>query len=531
MSIFNIFRNKKKADESMPVTEPEESSVPEVPDTVCSTQSLLRELYKHESEHPRDLLLVQSMLEEIREKAAQRTQAEGPLDACAEVIVAPDRMTAYLYLFPAVGEGKDIGEDDILSSLEKAQVTTGIDTAILHQLCTQHPYYCIFPVARGSAPADGRDGYTREHFSRSQEIHLREDSKGNVDHRNLNIFQNIKAGEIICDIYPPEDGRDGTDVLGNVLPAQRGKEAFVPKGKNTRINKEGTALISDIDGDISYREGVFRVVSQLTISQDVDSSVGNLDFAGDILITGDICRGFTVKAGGDVTVYGMVENAMITAGENIDIKKGMNGSGSGTLRAGGNVSSRFLEHTLVMANGNVTAETIINSRITCGGSVLAVIGRGIIIGGTIRASQSVEARKIGTLSNNETAITIGSSVVEEENTGFLTSELEKARRTLDSISKNYRFLTNLPSIPDNKKELFETLTEQKKQYEKLVKELDEKLDTLLHAKPDYRKCHVKSDIIYGITEISLNSSKLIIRDATERCNIYFKENELVLGSF
>lgn len=515
----------------MPVTEPAESDVLEVPDTTCSTHSLLRELYKHESEHPRDLLLVQSMVDEIREKAEQRTQADESFDACAEVIVAPDRMTAYLYLFPALGEGKDIRKEDILSSLEKAQVTAGIDKEILEQFCAQRPCYCIFPVARGTAPVAGRDGYIEEHFSRSQEIHLREDAKGNIDHRNLNIFQNIKAGEIICDIYPPEDGRDGTDVLGNTLPAQRGKEAFVPKGKNTRMNKEGTALISDIDGDISFREGVFRVASQLTISQNVDSSVGNLNFAGDILITGDICRGFTVQAGGDVTVYGMVENAMVAAGENIDIKKGMNGGGSGTLRAGGSISSRFLEHTLVIANGDVTAETIINSRITCGGSVLAVMGRGIIIGGAIRASQSVEARKIGTLSNNETAITIGCSVVEEENAGFLTSELEKARRMLDSVQKNYRFLANLPSVPDSKKELFQTLAEQKKQYENRVKELDEKLNDLLHSKPDYRKCHVKSDIIYGITEINLNSSKLIIKDATERCNVYFKENELVLGSF
>lgn len=83
-------------------------------------------------------------------------------------------------------------------------------------------------------------------------------------------------------------------------------------------------------------------------------------------------------------------------GEDIEIRKGMNGSGGGFLKAGGNVSSLFLEHVRVTANGNVSSETIINSNITCGGSVLALSGRGTIIGGNISASKSVEARKIGT---------------------------------------------------------------------------------------------------------------------------------------
>lgn len=136
------------------------------------------------------------------------------------------------------------------------------------------------------------------------------------------------------------------------------------------------------------------------------------------------------------------------------------------MKAGGNVSSLFLEHVRVTANGNVSSETIINSNITCGGSVLALSGRGTIIGGNISASKSVEARKIGTPSNNETRITIGQAVQEEKNTEHLSAELEEAVKTLEKIRLNYRYLTEQPSVPENKKEIFNILSEQKALYEK-----------------------------------------------------------------
>lgn len=68
-------------------------------------------------------------------------------------------------------------------------------------------------------------------------------------------------------------------------------------------------------------------------------------------------------------------------------------------------------------------------------------------------------------------------------------------------------------------------------YEKKVKDLNEQIDKMLRAKPNYSKCRVKSDIIYGVTEISLNHSHLIIKDTKEHCNIYYKDAELVLGTF
>lgn len=569
MTIFDKLLNRRKkeeADQKPVIPEVALESVPEKEEEsvlsrfTASAKALLEELYGCEEEDSREPEFLRNLLDEAEEKFRRLEQAEEaykqweadrsaareekdgaeesdvqPLppsaDACVEVVLAPDQMAAFCYLLPPVGGGTDIMENDIMAALQKAGVTAGIDEELVQRVYQQKIFCRLFAAARGKTPVHGENGTITDRFSRIREIHLQEDSHGNIDHKNLNMYQNIKAGEVICDITPPGSGTDGFNVLGTILPARKGIPAVIPQGKNTVIKEDGTALLSKIDGDLSYINNVFRVEAQLVIPRNVDNSVGNLDFEGDILVKGDICRGFTVNAGGNVTVLGMVESAMVSAGEDIIIEKGMNGGGSGFLKAGRNISSRFLEHANVTADGNVTSETVINSHITSGGTVQVLSGRGIIIGGSISAAQSVEARKIGTLSNNETVIKIGCSVRKEENAEEVATEHRQAVKTLDMINKNYRYLLEMPSLPESKKEIFHTLSEQKKLYEDKVKELSLKLEELRNIRPDYSKCRVKSDIIYGVTEISLGYSRLIIKDTAQRCNIYVKDDELVLGTF
>lgn len=41
----------------------------------------------------------------------------------------------------------------------------------------------------------------------------------------------------------------------------------------------------------------------------------------------------------------------------------------------------------------------------------------------------------------------------------------------------------------------------------------------------------KGDIVYAITEITLNHSRIFIQETTAKCNVYYAENHLVLGTF
>lgn len=570
MSFFNKIKNKKvqaavenspAETKSPPVPQHMEVPVEPVPEPEAKSKPaanediLMHELHIRKKEHPTcipeiiphlagirtkikertDMIALTKETEEsdpsISESAAADLAAAVSLDAAAEVIISGNRMTAFVYVLAPAGSGSELDENMLPNALKNNKIVYGIDQQLVQQIYEQKLYHRIYPVAFGLSPVNGENGKITEHFSRTQDVHLSEDEHGVIDYKSLNIFQSIRSGDTICDILLPTPGQDGYDVLGHVLRAKPGKAPSIPKGKHTIVNAEGTALIAEIDGNISFHKDVFQVDPQLTISENVDGSTGNIEFSGDICIKGDVCKGFQVKAGGNIGICGMAEGAEIIAEGNIDIKKGMNGSGEGSLQAGGSIKSRFLEQTTVNALGDVTCDTIINCKIKSGGSITAVSGKGIIIGGILIAANNVLAKRIGNYSNVKTTIKIGHFNQSAEVPDTLNADLKKQHELYNKINKNINFLEGLPSLTDEKKELFGTLKAQRNLYKNMIIETKRKLEELSSQRPDYTQCHVKGDIIYGVTEVSLNHSMYIIKDATNKCHIYYSEGELVAGTY
>ena len=209
----------------------------------------------------------------------------------------------------------------------------------------------------------------------------------------------------------------------------------------------------------------------------------------------------------------------------------MNGNGQGVLEARGNIKLSFMENTNVICHQDVYASTIINSNITCGGSVIVKEGKGILIGGSIVAGVSVEAKRIGNQSGCETVIKIGHAMQDEENLEYLRKQLKENRDTLDKIQKNINYLQGKPSLPADKQELLEKLQVQSVLYIDKIDVIAEKLEKLENERPDFSKCRVRSDIIYPTTKISLDYAKLTVRDTTAMCMVYYQDGELVMGSF
>lgn len=535
----------------------QKQTAPPIPVDIFSPEHLLQYLESKEEDFPEDLRTIRIYLNKVIAKVKNRvdtnlileemkangnaTEEENSspesetktayADAAAELILPSNHMIAFLYILPPVGSGKQLNEEMILEALKEKEVTFGLDMELLTDIVSKQSYAVIYPIARGREAIHGKGGELVEHFSRTQKINLVEDEKGSIDYKSLNIFQNITAGESICDIIPPTEGQDGCNIFGKILKTVNGKPVSVPKGKNTSINADNSALVADVDGNILFSGGAFCVNPQLVISQNVDGSTGNLDFSGDILVKGDVQKGFTVKAGGNILVQGMAESATIKAGGDIDIKKGMNGGGDGTLEAGGSIRAHFLEQTIVNAGGDVLAQAIINCQIISGGSILALDGMGSIIAGSLTAHRSVEAKKIGNLSNIKTIIKIGYSNRETDDEEYLTKELKNGQDTLEKLNKNVQFLEGLPTIPAEKEELYQKLKEQQDIYQNMVLKTSSQLTELSAKKFDYTKCRVRGDIVYGITTVSLGFSRLIISDTTNKCNVYVDEDILRLGTF
>ena len=121
----------------------------------------------------------------------------------------------------------------------------------------------------------------------------------------------------------------------------------MPAGKNTELSEDGTQLLSKIEGQILVRNDKYNIEQTLTIDGNVDFSIGNLDVTGNLVVQGDICSGFEVRATGDITVNGMIEGASVVAGGNIFVRSGMNGNSKGVLTAGKDIRCKFMENTVL----------------------------------------------------------------------------------------------------------------------------------------------------------------------------------------
>lgn len=470
--------------------------------------------------------------QEISEEDAQEyvPKPETPVDACVKIRLSKDRMMAFLFIFPPRYGGKEVEKENILEALKESKIVYGLKEDLINSITENKQYFQFFIIAEGIAAVNGKDGSVIECAPKTSEIDIQEDEKGNVDYKNLNIIHTVEKGFVICEIIKPTKGENGINVLGETLVAKDGKAPKIPAGKNTVLSEDGTQLLAEIDGYISYEREKYRVENRLEIKGDVDNSVGNIDFLGDVVVYGEVKNGFKIKATGNVHVKEMVEGAEIHAGGSIVIDKGMNGNKRGILNAGEDIKCKFLENCTVTAGGSIHTESIVWCDVLCDQSVYAKNNKGVIIGGSITATKSVEAKMIGSKSNQKTSIVLGITPNLLNERTESEQLLKTTEATLSMLEKNVNFLSSAPSLSEDKKKVLQQLKQQKKLYETQKKTLKERLDQITYAMTDFSECRVKCDTVFPVTKITIGQASFTVTTISYKCNFYFSEDDVVLGS-
>ena len=185
-----------------------------------------------------------------------------------------------------------------------------------------------------------------------------------------------------------------------------------------------------MNGHASLVEGKVFVSDVYEVS-DVDTSTGNIDYAGNVCVLGNVKAGFMVRAEGDVEVRGVVENSFIEASGNVTIARGMNGMGKGTIIAGGNVISKFIENAKVTAGGYVHAEAILHSDVIAKGEVTVTGKKGFITGGSVRTPATVSCKIIGSTMGVPTDIEVGTDPKLTLRANQLNAEIAEARKKVE----------------------------------------------------------------------------------------------------
>ncbi len=415
-----------------------------------------------------------------------------------EISVSPDKMAAIITLRDD-GLRYQITENEIIEALRRSGVRYGIIYKNLRKLIESPAFDVPMIIARGKPPVDGQDG--RLEITVKKRKNARESKLGRVDLRELASRDRIvvKKGEVIGRLLKPTDGIPGTNVYGEKLNPKPGKPAKVRIGDGIKIEKDGTLVATKsgqlvIDGESVY------ISDTLTIRGDVDYSVGNIDFPGNVEISGDVKPGFVVRAAGYVKVRGIVEAATIISYEDNVELTGVKGREKGMIKAGKDVIAKFLESAHVEAGRDVEVDgPITNSVVKAKNKVLSSGKKGVIVGGMVLAGKEVEAEDIGSQIGVRTVIEIGVDPSLREEERILSAQIKLDEENLEKL------LAILEDLKKQKDESGGELPEDKRDI------LSKVTQTIIHLRNSIDANTKRLMVVKEKIEVSKKGAQIIVR--------------------
>ncbi len=530
MGIFDFFK-KNGAAEGTQKLKPGESERLQMLETI---RRHLQEDFRDAPETREELnTFFMSLEKEMKKYVERKKQDPSPVDALPLFYVSGNYMQAYVCILPPANEGSPIDQEHFLEDMHYEGIVAGVDMDAVEALVSGKNYLWIRQIAQGKEARDGTDGVLEELFKRRYEQKLELDEEEMLqgqDFRKKNLIQIIREGEILCRVTPPAPMEEGFDVSGTPLYGKKGVPVRIPQGRNTVVSEDGLLLQAMISGIVVMEGENFSIQSQRVLEQDIDASMGNLKFDGDIYIRGDVKDGVTVEATGNVIIRGNVQNGKVLSGGTICVQGDVKGAPGICLEAAGQIQCMILENVTATAGGDICAGIIANCDVTSeDGSIYVLMGRGLIFGSNVTASKSVHAKKIGNISGCTNQITLGLESKLELQRASAMGELDEIDHTLEQIRKNIStiHMSGANRRPD-KQEEYKNLVEQRNTYMELKQKKFEELEELKNAMRSVRTGSICSEEIYPVTAIQIEQQKLLIDRKETDCNIRLVAGKILL---
>jgi len=363
------------------------------------------------------------------------------IDGRVAVRLSADGMEAQMTVTGPRHGGQPVLLPQALTALGKAGVTFGIDGGAVEELVrrgAELPAHDTAGVAGvvavGKHAARGQDAVVTYHeLLQMPSGYPQLKADGTVDHFQLNLVRNVSAGTVLATRRPATKGVPGTNVLGASVPCIDGREIALRTGKGCRLSDDGLAVLTETEGHaVLGHDGRVTVSPIFEIRGDIDTSTGNIDFVGTVIVMGSVHQGFNVRAGMNVEIHGGIDGGTVEAGGDVIVRYGIQGGTRGRVVSGGRIQCRFIENADVRCSRDlVVGDGILHSRVRCGGKVSVVGKRGTIIGGQIKARDEVSSRVLGSALLTGTEIEVGVAPETRD-------ELEMVKRQLNEVEEGLR---------------------------------------------------------------------------------------------
>lgn len=448
-------------------------------------------------------------------------------------LVSADRLSLYIRV-DLIDKASCVNHEDILDYIKEQGIVYGIKENDIIEYCKNGELSKELVAARGLEPINGTDAELIYNFDTSMENKLTEKEDGTIDFLNLNNIINVKKNELLCRIIPAKEGMNGIDIYAKKISYKRGKQVYFNSGKNTYVTEDGLQLLSNVDGCVKMI-GTKVVVEDIYTVNNVDNETGNIDFAGSVIVKGDIRSGFTVKAKQDITVKGMVQGAYLEAGGEVIISKGVNGMGKGKIHAKGNITSKYIENVTVKSEKSIYAEMLINSDVSAYESIILKGPNASIIGGTSKACNMIYAPTVGSKANYETNLVIDLCKYQEIESKLEEFNIKKSRLQKSCCDKinDLKDLEDKVSILlksniENKNILHKSLIFKMSKIKSEIAEIKRALEQDIQKDNIADHKIICKGIMYVNTRISIGWMKYKVRQDINYSKIYNDGNDIAI---
>ncbi|NLK43008.1 MAG: DUF342 domain-containing protein [Tissierellia bacterium] len=447
--------------------------------------------------------------------------------------ITGDGLKGYIILSDDKDELKDLNIDDLVQGIKKF-IKFGLKEEVVLNVLKNKILDERVLIAEGKKPIDGKNGKIKYHFDFEKPLLPKINPDGTVDYKDLDAINVVKNGDIIAEIIPPIDGEDGIKVNGEPIIHKKGKTPKFNRGKNTIITEDGLFLKSSANGIVEIRNGKISVSEVLTLNN-IDNSTGNINFNGNVIIKKDILNGFSLRTTGSVEIKGAVEGGFIQCDGDVLVRQGIQGYNRRTIEIGGNLSTKFIENSIISVGGNIASEAIMHSDVSSKSNILVIGRKGLIVGGICRAKYEIRAKVVGSSMATNTVLEVGTDLDVKQKYEELEHKINLSKDNLEKIERSLKLLEMLKSsnkLDQKKLLLYNDLIKARDLLNTQIINFEEELFVIQSQKDSLLKGQIKvSDIVYPGVKIVIGNCQMLIRDEMKRCTFYEENGRIRIGPY
>lgn len=389
-------------------------------------------------------------------------------NATYKIKISSDNLSVDIDFFPAGPDGKKVLVKEVFDELRALKIgveikTDSIDRALATIEQNKTPIYDV-NVAKGVMPVDGVDSKVDFFVETEVDFSPTVLDSGRLDFYNLDILNSVKKDQLLAVYHPHIEGQNGKDVFGKEIPSRAAKIIDFPAGKNTYSPPNNkNEILAKVDGNVIEKKGILTVSEIFNIKGNVDFSTGNIANSGSIKILGDVKSGFRLDIGETVEIKGIVEDAVIKAGADVQINSGFVGSGSGLIIAEGDVSLKYVRNQKIQSRKSINVKNeVMDSELFAKDRIRVNGGKNMsILGGYTMAGHIIEVNCLGNEYGIPTKIELGYDYQQEFEINYKKQEIERLTAALETIDNNLSMMFKQLNLSQEKRQTLVTLIDQK----------------------------------------------------------------------